>query len=436
MKKAVKLLALLLALAMVFSLAACTGNGEGTASGTASKTDGISAENIKIGVIEIGDDTETYTKAHSDGIRAAAAELGIGEDQIIWKTKIEETNDCYTSAQELVAAGCNLVISNSYGHQDFIAQAAEEFTDVTFVAMTGDYAAISGLDNYYNAFTGIYEARYVSGIVAGLKLKELIDGNQLADNNFDADGNVKIGYVGAYPYAEVVSGYTAFFLGIQSIVPKAVMDVQYTSSWFDIEGEAAAAEVLMDRGCVIIGQHADSTGAPTAVQNAHKNGKTVFSVGYNVDMTDVAPDVALTSPTNNWEVYYKELFSAVLNGTEIPQNMAKGYSDNGVGITPLGSACAEGTQAAVDEAIAAIKGGTLKVFDTSKFTVGGEKVTTAPIDLSYMDFSTDPATVVYHGETKEAIVTEGDVSYFEESVLRAAPYFQLRIDGITELNNN
>ncbi len=431
MKFSKKIIAVLLALVLVFSFAACTASEDGG-------DKAASGVDVKIGVIEIGDDTETYTKAHSDGIRAAAEKLGIPSENIIWKEKVPDTDECYTAATELVASGCNLVISNSYGHQDYMVQAAEENPDVTFVAMTGDYAAISGLDNFYNAFTKIFQARYVSGVVAGMKLKELQDNDQLSDSNFDENGNIKIGYVGAFPYAEVVSGYTAFYLGIKSVVENIVMDVQYTNSWFDLEGEAAAAETLLARGCVIIGQHADSTGAPTAVQDAYNNGTVAYSVGYNIDMTDVAPDVALTSSTNNWQVYYEELFSNFMNGTAITQDWAKGFEADAVGITQLGSACAAGTQEAVDKAIADIKAGTLQVFDTSTFTVDGETVAAAPVDLTYYEYTTGAPTAVYQGETKEAIVTDSanNITYFDESVLRAAPYFTLRIDGITELNAN
>ena len=254
---------------------------------------------------------------------------------------------------------------------------------------------------------------------------------------YDEDGNVKVGYVGAYPYAEVVSGYTAFFLGIQSVFPNVVMDVQYTNSWFDIDGEAAAADMLIKRGCVIIGQHADSTGAPDTVEKAWQNGQVVYSVGYNMSMLDVAPDAALTSATNVWSAYYKELFSDVLNGKEIPQDWSKGFNDDAVAITDLGPNVAEGTADKVAEVEAALKDGSLHVFDTSKFTVNGKQITEddAKVDLSYVDYSTN--TVVYKGDTKTALVTDDDGnSYFEESVLRAAPYFTLRIDGITELNAN
>ena len=408
------------------------GAGAGTEGGSAAE-----ATDLKIGVILVGDETETYTKAHIDGINEAADSLGIPRDNIQWKERVEESEDCYDAAKALIADGCTLVISNSYGHQDFMAEAAEEFSDVNFVAMTGDYAAISGLDNFYNAFTNVYESRYVSGVVAGMKVAELDAAGEIPAEGYDENGNVKIGYVGAYPYAEVVSGYTAFYLGIQSVFPNVVMDVQYTNSWFDIEGEAAAADVLIKRGCVVIGQHADSTGAPDTVEKAWQNGQVVYSVGYNMSMLDVAPDAALTSATNNWVAYSKELLAAVLNGTEIPQDWARGYADDAVSITELGPNVAEGTAEKVAEVESAIKDGSLHVFDTSKFTVGGAAVTdeTAMVDLSYMDYST--MTAVYEGDTVSALKTdENGVTYFDESVLRAAPYFQLRIDGITELNAN
>lgn len=436
MKSMKKIIAMLLAVVLVAACFVGCSNKKNSTTTTKSSA----ASSLKIGVIEVGDDTESYTKAHSDGIRAAAKALGVPDSNIIWKTKIAESEDCKTAAEELVASGCKLVISNSYGHQDYMKEAADENPTVTFVAMTGDFAAISGTSNLYNAFTKVFEARYVSGVVAGLKIQELINNKKLASSNYDKSGNVKIGYVGAFPYAEVKSGYTAFFLGIQSIVKKVSMEVQYTDSWFDINKEAAAAEKLMADGCVIIGQHADSTGAPAAVENAYKKGTaTAYSVGYNVDMTNVAADVALTSPTSDWSVYYKELISAVINGTTVPQDWAKGYEDKAVYITTLGKACADGTKDKVTEVESALKDGSVKVFDVSKFTVSGKHLTNsskeAQIDLSYYDFSTSTPKVIYQGETKNAIVTDKNgISYFDESTFRAAPYFALVIDGITELN--
>lgn len=422
-----KMASLLLAASLGLSmLAGCGADG-------GDKKDGA---NLKVGVILIGDETETYTKAHMDGIRAAAEKLGIPSENLEWKTRVQESEACFDAAKALVADNCDLVISNSYGHQDFMVEAAEQFEDVTFVAMTGDYAAISGLDNFYNAFTNVYESRYVSGVVAGMKIAELDAEGKIPADGKDADGNVKIGYVGAYPYAEVVSGYTAFFLGIQSVYPNVVMDVQYTDEWFDVQKEAAAADVLLKRGCVIIGQHADSTGAPDVVEKAWQNGDVAYSVGYNMSMLDVAPDAALTSATNDWVAYYTELFTAVMEGKEVPQDWAKGYSDSAVSITKLGPNVAEGTAEKVAEVEKAIKDGKLHVFDTSKFTVNGQTITEndAMIDLSYMDYST--MTVVYQGETKSALTTKDGVTYFDESTLRSAPYFSLRIDGITELNAN
>ena len=378
--------------------------------------------------------------------------MGISDSDIVWKYNISESDEVSKAADQLVAQGCKLIISNSYGHQDYMYAAAQKYTDVDFVAMTGDYAAISGCDNFYNSFTKVYESRYVSGVVAGMKIAELVKEDKIPATGYDADGNVKVGYVGAYPYAEVVSGYTAFYLGIKSVYDKVAMEVSYTDSWFDIEGEGAAAESLMADGCVIIGQHADSTGAPSAVQAAQDSSNTVaFSVGYNVDMLDVAKTAALTSATNNWAAYYTTLFKAYEDGKEIPQNWAEGYDADAVAITKLGDSCAEGTADKVAEVEAALKDGSLHVFDTSKFTVTGKNVkknedngldleiddngavTSNKIDLSIIDFATGDVT--YKGDTVEAIVKDDNgATYFDESSFRSAPYFQIRIDGITELN--
>ena len=436
-------LALLLAVSMISILASCKGskNDEKTTAAPSGNNDGLNTANladVKIGLIMVGDESEGYTLAHMDGIKAAAKKVGLADDQLKWEFNIGETSDCTAKANGLVAQGCQLVISNSYGHQEYMAEAAEEHEDVEFVAMTGDFAAISGLDNLHNAFTRVYESRYVSGVVAGLKLQELINNGQIKAENKNGD-NIKIGYVGAYPYAEVVSGYTAFYLGLKSIVSNVEMTVVYTDSWFSIEKEKSAAEKLMADGCVIIGQHADSTGAPAAVEAAHKAGTytNVYSVGYNVSMLEAAPTVALTSASNNWEVYYEYLFKAIINkvsgeNVTIAANWAEGYNQNAVNITALGTACAAGTQAKVDETIAAIKAGTLQVFDVSKFTVGGAHITENKFDLSYRDWA-NGGVVVYQGDTVETLKTANGITYVDESTFRSAPYFELRIDGITEV---
>ncbi|MGN0383155.1 MAG: BMP family ABC transporter substrate-binding protein [Eubacterium sp.] len=411
-----KLISLLLVGVMVLSLAAC---------GSSSDTDKNSEDSdLKVGVILVGDENEGYTYAHIEGIKKAVDELGLSEDNVIWKYSVAEDETCYDAAIDLVDQGCTLIFSNSYGHQSFIQQAAGECSDVTFVAMTGDTANQAGLDNFKNAFTKVYESRYVSGVVAGMKVAELVEAGKLSDDNYDEDGNVKIGYVGAYPYAEVVSGYTAFFLGIKSVYDKVSMQVTYTNSWFDITAEGEAANSLMSKGCAIIGQHADSTGAPAAVQAAVESGKVAYSVGYNVDMLSVAPDAVLTSATNNWSVYYKYAIGQAMEGKEIATDWAEGYETDAVAITDLGSSCAEGTADKVAEVEASIKDGSLHVFDTSAFTVNGENIDSYYIDLNG-DFACD------EGDENAQAVSDG---YFHESELRAAPSFDIRIDGITELN--
>lgn len=409
-----KILSVLLVAVMAFALTAC-GNGNKTGKD----------DTFKVGVVLIGDENEGYTAAHIDGIKAAASKLGLKDDQIVWKYTISEDAKCYDACADLVGQGCKIVFTNSYGHQKFAQQAAEEFTDVTFVSMTGDTAAISGLKNFKNAFTGVYESRYVSGVVAGMKIKELVEADKLSDKNFDADGNVKVGYVGAFPYAEVVSGFTAFFLGIKSVYDKVTMDVSYTNSWFDITAESTAASKFVADGCVIIGQHADSTGAPSAVQAAFADGTVAYSIGYNVDMLSVAKDAALTSATNNWSVYYEYAIGAAMEGKEIATDWAEGYKSGAVAITKLGDSVAAGTAEKVAEVEAALKAGTLHVFDINNFTVGGKKVESCVVDLTG-NFSNED-----EGD-KEAI-WEG---YFHESELRSAPSFSLIIDGIKELNNN
>ena len=343
-----KILAALLCAALLFALAACSGgsdNGKTTDTGSDTKG-GDNKKNIKIGVILIGDENEGYTYAHIEGIKEAMKENNISEDQVVWKYNIPENEQCKETAEDLAEQGCTAIFSNSYNHQTYMQQVAGEpgYEDITFVSATGDTAANSGLKNFKNCFTKVYESRYVSGIVAGMKLAELVKDGKITDSNKDADGNIKIGYVGAYPYAEVVSGYTAFYLGIKSVIENVVMEVQYTQSWFDIAAEGQAAKALMADGCIIIGQHADSTGAPAEVQAAYDAGTVAYSIGYNVDMLSVAPKAALTSATNIWAAYYTYAFGQLLKGEDIDIDWAKGYSDDAVAITALGESCAEGTQ--------------------------------------------------------------------------------------------
>ena len=376
----------------------------------------VLADDFKVGVILVHDENSGYDQAHIEGAIGAAEALGLPTDpeHLRFEYNVPESEICYDKAVDLAEAGYNLIISDSYGHQAYMMEAAREYPDVHFIASTGDTAWKEGIDNVSNIFPHTYESRYVSGVVAGMKLKELMDAGTVTDPH--------IGYVGAYPYAEVVSGYTGFFLGVRSIVPEAYMDVIYTNSWYDPNAEAAAAEALISRGCVIIGQHADSTGAPSAIQAAQDKGATVFSVGYNIDMRAVAPTAALTSAQNNWVVLYEYMMGKAMNGEELPKDYSAGYASDAVMISDLGESCAEGTAEAVEAAIAGIKDGTVNVFDTANFTVGGETVTSAFALDTDGDWVTDTEEVIIDG-------------VFHESEVISAPYFSLRIDGITELTN-
>ncbi len=404
-----KILALVLAaLMMVACLASCGGTTEAK---------------LKVGVILIGDENEGYSYAHILGIQNAIKELGYTESDIkvIYKYKVLEDQSAYDAAVDLVQQGCKLVISNSYGHQAFTQQAAEKYPEVDFIAMTGDTAKLSGLDNLHNAFTKVYESRYVSGVVAGMKVKELLDSGKLTDKNKDENGNVRIGYVGAMEFAEVISGFTAFYLGIKSVCPNVVMEVNFTNSWYSPTDEAAAAKALAAKGCVIIGQHADSTGAPSAVEELHDAGEVIYCVGYNIDMLAVAPDSALTSATNNWSAYYKVALKAAYEGTDIPQNWAQGYKENAVAITAISANAAPGTADKVAEVEAALKAGTLHIFDTKNLIVNGEAITEYLADLVPDEAYTGDTNVV----DANGILQESDAENF-----RSAPYFALAIDGI------
>ena len=411
-----KIFALLLVLCMATALLVGCGGGD---------TDG---GKLKIGAILIGDENEGYTFAHIKGIKDAVKALGEDKIEVIWKYTVGEDEKAYNAAIDLVEQGCTYIFSNSYGHQSHMLKAAQENPEVNFVAVTGDTAKNANLDNFSNAFNDTYESRYVSGVVAGMKIKELVEGNKLTDKNY-RDGKVKIGYVGAFPYAEVVSGYTAFYLGIKSVYADVVMDVSYTNSWFSIPDEGAAAEAFIADGCVIISQHADSTGAPSAVQAKNKEGTVVYCVGYNIDMLAVAPDAALTSATNDWSVYYTYAIGQALKGEKIATNWAKGYSDGAVGITALGTSCAAGTAEKVAEVEAALKNGTLKVFDLNTFTAqaaDGVKVDANGKVTEYLaDIDGD-----FTGETN--VVKDGYIDESNADEFRSAPYFALRIDGIVE----
>ncbi len=365
---------------------------------------------FKVGFIFLHDENSTYDKNFIDAANAAAKAMGLTEDQVIMKVNIPEGSECYDAAADLVDEGCDLIFADSFGHESYMIQAAKEFKDVQFFHATGTQAHVEKLDNYHNAFASIYEGRYLAGIAAGMKLNEMIADGKITEEQ------ALIGYVGAFPYAEVKSGYTSFFLGARSVCPSATMKVEFTNSWFDIALEKTAAENLIKAGCVLISQHADSEGAPKACEDAG-----VPNVAYNISTIEIAPKTALISSKINWQPYMELIIEKTRDGkgSEVPYDWCGGIAQGSVQLTKLNEdVAAEGTQAAIDDAIAAFKAGTLKVFDTSKFTVGGETLTEYLADVDG-DFK---------GETN--VIHDG---YFDESAedQRSAPYFDITIDGIT-----
>jgi len=370
--------------------------------------EGVSAADIKIGMICIGDENEGYTANHINGLRAALTALGIDESQVIYKYNTPETEAAYEAAIDLAEQGCDIIFANSFGHETYISLAAEEYPEIEFCHATGTTAASTGLANFHNYFTAIYEARYVSGVVAGMKLNQMI-----ADGEITAE-TAKIGYVGAFPFEEVKSGYTAFFLGARSVCPSVTMEVKFTNSWGDMALEKEAAEALIANGAKLISQHADTTGAPTACEAAG-----VPCVGYNISMIPAAPTQALVSAACNWGAYCTFALQNVIAGTEFAPDWCYGYVDGAVYVTELNeSAVAPGTAEKVAEVEAALKDGSLKVFDITTFTVKGETVT------SQFALDTDGDFVP---DSEEAIIDGA----FAESYYRSAPYFGLDIDGIS-----
>ena len=401
-----KITALLLALVMVFALCACGGDDN--------KTEGGDADDaLKVGFIFLHDENSTYDLNFMNAAKEACANLGLSEDQYIFKTNIDETQECYDAACELADDGCNIVFADSFGHEAFLMEAAKEFPEVQFCHATGTNAHTAGLDNFHNAFASIYEGRYLAGIAAGMKLNEMIDAGE-----FTAD-EAKIGYVGAFTYAEVVSGYTSFFLGARSVCPTATMEVTFTGSWYDETAEKEGANKLIANGCKLISQHADSMGAPTACELAG-----VPNVSYNGSTVDACPNTFIVSSRIDWAPYYEYVINAVKNGETIDADWTGTLATGSVVLTDINEqAAAEGTAEAIADAKAKLEDGTLFVFDTANFTVEGKT-----LDSYMADVDSDAA---YEKDTE---VIENGI--FMESKFRSAPYFDLQIDGITLLDTN
>ena len=374
-----------------------------SAEDTADSAEGTtSATTVKAGFIFLHDENSTYDLNFLN-----AAKLGI---EYMTKTNIPEGQECYEAACELADAGCNYIFADSFGHEDYIIEAAKEFPEVQFSHATGTKAHTENLDNYHNAFASIYDGRYLAGVVAGTKLNEMIANGEITEDQ------AKMGYVGAYTYAEVISGYTSFFLGARSVCPTVTMDVTFTGSWYDETAEKEGANKLIENGCVLISQHADSMGAPTACETAG-----VPNVSYNGSTASACPNTFLVSSRINWEPYFEYAIQCVEEGKAIDTDWTGTLATGSVELSELGTAVAEGTQEAVDAAKADIEAGNVHVFDTSKFTVEGKT-----LDSYEADIDTDADYTPDH-----EVVSDG---YFHESEYRSAPYFDVKIDDINLLD--
>ena len=373
-----------------------------------------SAEDVKFGVILLHDEDSTYDLNFLNGVNEAAANLGLSEDQIIIRRNIAESNDCYEAACDLADDGCNIIFCDSFGHETYELQAAKEYPEVQFAHATGTMAHTAGLDNFHNAFAAICEGRYLAGVAAGMKLNEIKEAG-----NLKGEAPV-MGYVGAFTYAEVISGYTSFYLGAKSVCPDVTMKVSFTGSWYDEKEEKAAAEALIAAGCDLISQHADSMGAPTACENAG-----IPNVSYNGSTVESCPNTFIVASRINWAPYFEYLCTQVANDQPVDADWTGTLATGSVVLTEVNTAAAaEGTVEKIEETKAAFEAGELHVFDTAAdnfITVGGAK-----LDSYVADVDTDDA---YTPDTE--VVADG---YFHESEFRSAPYFDVQIDGIELLN--
>lgn len=407
-----KILALILTVAMVFAMGAvltgCNSDKEPSSSSDSSQT--TAKSDFKIGLICLHDENSTYDNNFIQALTEVQNKLGLSNDQVLIKTNIPESDACTNAAEELVDEGCDVIFADSFGHESYILGVAKEHPEVQFCHATGTKAATAGVANFHNAFAAIYQGRFLAGIAAGMKLNEMIEKGTIKANE------AVIGYVGAFNYAEVVSGMTSFFLGARYVCPSATMKVTYTNSWFDIALEKDAALSLINSGCKLISQHADSEGAPKACEE-----KGVPNVAYNISTISMGPNTALISSKINWAPYFEMIIKSVQNNESFPTDYCGTMKEGYVELTELNTkVAAEGTQEKIDEAKAKLESGELKVFDTSTFTVKGKKLDSYSADvIDEGDFKPE-TEVIENGE-------------FAESSKRSAPYFDIKyIDGISE----
>ena len=419
-----KILAFALTLCMVLALCACGSAAAPAATQAPAATEAPAAEaapeateapvveeapaaaDVKVGLIFLHDENSTYDANFMNAALEVIDEMGL---PYVIKTQVPEDQTCYDTAADLADEGCTVIFSDSYGHQSYMLQAAQDYPEVQFVSATGDLALATGLENYHNAFAHIYMGRYLVGVVAGLKLNEMIEAGTITEDQ------AKLGYVGAYAYAEVKSGYTSFFLGARSVCPTATMEVTFTNSWYDEALEKEAAEKLISNGCVVLSQHADSYGAPSACEAAG-----VPNVSYNLDTSDAAPTTYLAASRIYWAPYFRYMLGQMVAGEAFDTDWCGTIEQGSVEVISISANATAGAAEKVEEVKAQLINGEINVFDTANFTVGGETITNA------FAIDTDGDWV---NDTSEAVID----GVFQESLYRSAPYFALDIDGITIL---
>ena len=361
--------------------------------------DDAANDEFKVGFIFLHDENSTYDLNFINAAKEAQRQLGLSDSQILFRTGVEEGNECYTTCAELVDLGCDIIFADSFGHESYMLKAAKEFPDVQFCHATGTQAHTSGTANYHNAFASIYEGRYLAGVAAGMKLKEL--------------GETKMGYVGAFPYAEVVSGFTSFYLGAKSVCADVTMEVSYTNSWYDYDAEKQTAQALIAKGCKLISQHADSMGAPSACEDAG-----VPNVSYNGSTVANCPNTFIVSSRIDWSPYFVYAISAAQKNEAIDTDWTGTIATGSVQLSEINSkAAAAGTEEKLKAVMDQLKAGTLHVFDTANFTVGGKTLSSYLADVDDMGDFKPETEVIKNG-------------YFHESEYRSAPYFDIIIDGI------
>ena len=391
-----KIFSLLLALTMIFALAAVS-------------APAASAETtVKAGFIFLHDENSTYDLNFINAAKEACEKLGV---EYLFKTGIPEGQECADAAEELIDEGCNFIFADSFGHEPFLLQVAKEYPEVQFCHATGTQAHTAGLANYHNGFASIYEGRFLGGVAAGLKLNEMIEAGTITPEQ------AKVGYVGAFPYAEVKSGYTSFFLGVRYVCPSATMEVTFTNSWYDPTLEKEGATKLINNGCVLISEHADSMGAPTECE-----ANNVPFVFYNGSAADACPNTFIVASRIDWAPYMEHAMTCTANGEAIEADWTGTLATGSVKMTEINeNAAAAGTAEKLQEVEAKLASGELKVFDTATWTVGGQTLTEYLADVDDMgDF-----------QPETNVIADG---YFHESEYRSAPYFDIDIDGITNID--